>query len=83
MTPQEVFGQIARIISSQLNVHESSITRETTADDVPGWDSITHVYIILEVERKFGIKLPADEVFSLANVGEIADLTMKNSQGAA
>lgn len=78
MTPQEAFVQIAKIISAQLSVLETSITRETTADDVPGWDSIAHVYIVLEIERKLGIKLPADEVFSLANVGELADLATKN-----
>jgi acyl carrier protein len=65
---------IAAIISRQFQTPLSSVTRETSAYDVDGWDSVSHVYIILEVERVFQVTLPEVRVFQLENVGELADL---------
>jgi acyl carrier protein len=51
-----------------------SITDHTTAADVEGWDSLTHITLILNVEREFRIKMTAAEVGSLKNVGQMIDL---------
>ena len=51
-----------------------SITRDTTATDVEGWDSFNHVRLIVAVEEKFNISLSTAEVADLRNVGELIDL---------
>jgi acyl carrier protein len=51
-----------------------TITRETTAADVPAWDSLMHVTLIVAVERSFGVRFKSSEVASLQNVGELVDL---------
>jgi acyl carrier protein len=38
---------------------------------VPGWNSLAHVQIILELERAFGVTFDADEIAALASVGAI------------
>ncbi len=53
---------------------ELEISRDTTAEDVEGWDSLTHVTLIINVEKAFGIKFKSSEVASLKNVGELEDL---------
>lgn len=53
---------------------ELVITRDTTADDVDGWDSLSHARLIMEIERHFGIKFVMEEVGDLQNVGELVDL---------
>lgn len=78
MTPDEALEQVAGIVGAVFNVPPASIARTTVAEDVPGWDSLTHVYLILEMERRFGVKLPVDEVFLLENVGELVDLIAKH-----
>ncbi len=45
-----------------------------TADDLDEWDSLSHITLVLAVEREFGVKLKAAEVGSLANVGEMLKL---------
>ena len=51
-----------------------TITRDTTASDVEGWDSFNHVRLIVAVEQKFNISLSTVEVADLRNVGELIDL---------
>jgi acyl carrier protein len=47
---------------------------ETTADDVDGWDSLSHIRLVLSVEKAFNVKFSAAEVGKLKNVGELVGL---------
>jgi acyl carrier protein len=51
---------------------EISLTPETTADDIEGWDSLSHVNLIIAVEMKFDIEFTQKEIRSFSNVGEMA-----------
>lgn len=53
---------------------ELVVTRETSAADVEGWDSLTHVTLMLTVEKRFGIRFKSAQVASLETVGQLADL---------
>ncbi len=55
------------------------LTDETTADDIDGWDSLTHVQLIVAVEKAFGVKFSTVEVMKLKNVGEFAALIQKKT----
>ena len=45
---------------------------ETTADDVEGWDSLSHVNLIMAVENRFNIRFNHKEVIGFKNVGDLA-----------
>ena len=45
-----------------------------TAKDIEGWDSLTHIVLVVAVEKEFGITLNAAQVGTLKNVGEMLDL---------
>jgi len=47
---------------------------QTTANDVEGWDSLSHTIMISAVELKFGVKFSTREVMRLKNVGELVQL---------
>ena len=49
------------------------LSRSLTADDVDGWDSLSHVNLLLAIELEFGIEFKAHEVQSFNNVGELMD----------
>jgi acyl carrier protein len=51
----------------------------TSAKDIPDWDSITHVLLMVAVEKKFGVKFTASEIQSLQNVGELVALLERKS----
>ncbi|MCJ2101914.1 acyl carrier protein [Methylobacterium sp. E-046] len=52
-----------------------------TADDIAEWDSLSHVRLMLEVSKAFGVRFSASEVSSLNNVGDLQALI--SSKGGA
>ena len=49
------------------------INDTTTADDIPEWDSLSHIQLVVAVEKAFGIKFSSREIMRWQNVGELAD----------
>ena len=54
-------------------VAEVALADETTAADVPGWDSLNHITLIGTVEDEFDVKFPMKDVVGMKNVGELVD----------
>lgn len=50
-----------------------------TADDVAGWDSVTHITLIYAIEDEFGIKFSTRDLESLACVGDLIDVVTRRS----
>jgi acyl carrier protein len=74
MTKDEILAQLGDIIRETFRQDGVEITRETTALDVDGWDSLSHTMLLLDVETHFEVRLPSDRVYDLADVGELVDL---------
>ena len=49
------------------------ISRTTTANDIVEWDSLTHMNLIMILERQFKIKFTLSEIESLTSVGDLVD----------
>jgi len=47
------------------------VTPETTADQVEGWDSLSHVNVILAIEQSFRIRFHQKEIMRLRNIGDL------------
>jgi len=45
---------------------------ETTHEDVDGWDSVSHVGFVMEVEKTFNIRFPLELIYAFKDVGEMA-----------
>lgn len=56
-----------------------SLQRETTADDIEEWDSLTHMNLVIALELKFSIKFALGELKKLKNVGDMLDLINKKA----
>ena len=72
----DVLAQIQTIIRQVINDPEIVIRDTTTAADVSGWDSLTHVQIIVAIEITFGIRLKSSEVAQVENVGSLIDIVL-------
>ena len=55
---------------------------EMTAKDIPAWDSLMHIQLIVAVERAFGVRFAAGEVEKLQNVGEMIRLIALKKGGS-
>ena len=55
------------------------ITRKTTAKDIEEWDSLTHMNLIMVLEKQFKIKFSLSEIENLSSVGDLVDLIDRKS----
>jgi acyl carrier protein len=69
-----VLRELTAIVSIVLDNPSLVLTPQTTAIDVPDWDSMNHITIIVESERHFGIKVRTVEIEELHNVGDFVNL---------
>ena len=72
MTDPEIYDQLNTVFRQVLEDDSIKLTPEMTADDVDGWDSMNHIFIVVELEKRFGVKFQAAEMEELKNVGELA-----------
>lgn len=70
----QTVAEITDIVRSVLDNPAVTLTEDTTARDVPGWDSLAHIAVIVEAECRFGITFAATEVGALQRVGDLARL---------
>lgn len=70
--PTDVLSRLTAVIHETFGDDSVEITRETIAEDVPGWDSLSHTILMLSIEDAFGVSIPAGSR-AFANVGELVD----------
>lgn len=51
-----------------------NLTREMRAEDVPDWDSFSHLKLILLIEESFNISLSTEEVVGIKSVQDVVAL---------
>jgi acyl carrier protein len=71
MENQEILLQLDTIFSNIIRNKNMSLSLETTAADVNGWDSLTHMMIIDSIEKHFSIKFKLMEIMNFKNVGDM------------
>jgi acyl carrier protein len=73
----EVFKQVASVFRMVFKRPELLIRPEDTAADIAGWDSLTHMTLINELEIFFKITFTFEEVTSFKNTGDLVELVSK------
>ncbi len=80
MTTMEKLTGICRRVFDDDSI---VLTPETTANDVTGWDSLSHVNLIVAVEAAFKIRFTQKEALGFRNVGELANFIDQRVQERA
>lgn len=73
MNRDGVLSQVQEIFRDILDNEEIVLTDATTADDVEEWDSLSHIQLIVAIEKAFQIKFTSREILSWKNIGELID----------
>jgi len=71
MDKGEILLKIKKVITDVVEHDNFELTELTTAKDVEGWESITHMMIISEVEKTFGIKFKLMDLMNMNSVGDL------------
>jgi acyl carrier protein len=71
MTKAEIMQRLQQVFRDVFDNESIVLKPETTASDIPDWDSLNQIKIILECERAFNIRLRPREINALENVDEM------------
>jgi len=67
----EIMEKFTNVFRETFNDDSIKITKETTADDIDAWDSLSHVNLIIAIELAFDIEFTQREIMSFNNVGDM------------
>lgn len=74
MERKEIYSKLNEIFEDVLDLDETpNLTDETSADDIEEWDSLSHIQLIVAIEKAFGIKFTSLEIMKWANVGDMVN----------
>jgi len=68
MTTMETLNDIFRMVFDDDTIQ---IAPEMTANDIDGWDSLSHVNLITAVEAKLMIRFTQKELLTMKNIGDL------------
>jgi acyl carrier protein len=74
MDETQIYARLTEIFESVFDDDSIQLTPALTAKDVDGWDSLTHIRLMLTVERSFKVKFSTSEIGKLENVGGLVAL---------
>jgi len=69
----EILKQVNDIFIDVLDNDDIVISQSTTANDVDEWDSLSHIQLIVAIEKHFKIRFNSSEIRTWKNVGEMCE----------
>jgi acyl carrier protein len=73
----DILASLQPIFRDIFDQNDLTVVRESNADNIEGWDSLTHMNLVVAIEQEFKIKFALGELQALKNVGEMVDLMQK------
>ncbi len=71
MSAGTLIAELTDIMRDVFDEDDLQVSESTTADDVDGWDSLSHIRLIVSIEKHFGFKFNNAEIEKLRNVGDL------------
>ncbi len=77
MTKEAILDKVTESFIKILEHSNFELNNETTANDVDGWESVTHMMIITDIENNFNIKFKLMDLMNMNNVGDLIETIQK------
>ena len=79
MEKSEIVSRLTPIFRDVFDNDALVVSDSMTAADVPTWDSLSNINMIIAVEKAFGVKFSIKDVRNLKNVGELLELIKRKA----
>ncbi len=71
MNKEAILAKVKEVFEDVLDEEGINLTETSTAEDIEDWDSLTHIQIVVGVEKAFKIRFKAQEIGEFNNVGDM------------
>lgn len=79
MTQSDVIAAL-QLIFDNIFLDPPTLTPALSAKDVPEWDSLLHISLLVAVEKAFDVRFRVGEVEATSNIGDFADLIVRRTK---
>ena len=69
-----ISDKFKQAILKELKLDDFDIKDDTLANQVPGWDSLNHINVIVAIEKEFQVRFRSIEVLKCKNLGDLQKL---------
>ncbi|MCV6825414.1 MULTISPECIES: acyl carrier protein [Halocynthiibacter] len=76
---QVILDKVTEIIRELFDEYDGPVTMTTTADDIPQWDSLAHVRLMMMIEMELGVQFSTSGMLGFENLGEMVEEAAKQS----
>lgn len=76
----DILKELQPIFQDIFDDEDLVVTNESNAESIDDWDSLSHIRLVVAIEKQFGIKFAFGELQGLKNVGEMITLIEKKIQ---
>jgi len=80
MEKSEILEKVQDIFRTVLDDEDIVLSEESNAEDIEEWDSLSHIQLIVAIEKTFGIKFTSLEIMKWNNVGEMVNSIIAKKQ---
>lgn len=71
MDRSRILEQLNEIFIDVIDEDKISLNETSTANDIEGWDSLTHIQLVVAIEKHFKIRFTSKEIQEWKNVGAL------------
>jgi acyl carrier protein len=79
MSREEAAARLVEVMRDIFDTDDIEYRDDLKADDVEGWDSLSHVRFLIAVEKKFGLRFTSAEIDGFKNAGEMLDVVVQRA----
>lgn len=66
--------QLKEVFATALDLETGEIKEDSSQDNLEDWDSLGHLNLISEVEKKFKVKITMDEVMEMTTYAKVKEV---------
>jgi acyl carrier protein len=76
----QILATLTPIFRDIMDNDDLELSRTLSAGDIDEWDSLSHIRLIVSVERAFDVKFQSMEIGDLKNIGDLVDMLQQKLQ---
>jgi len=70
--------QLQDIFAAALSIPAAQVTNQLSYQSIPEWDSVSHIYLVAELEAAFNISIDTEEVLEMSSVEKVKETLRKH-----